>query len=158
MYIHLQTPIPELWAEQRTKTGNLGGETRELQTNLFRLFNPDRFTLFYANLTSPEKTHKLVQSLLSPWKHLVHGYQVSAARESERPFGRLFGTAPAILLVRPDSYVAFTGSEHSVPALAKYLEQWFSTQPQSADRENGHARTHGLLERPLASFGKRALR
>ena len=144
--IHAGDRIPDLLLVQLSKPGE---ETHELQTNLFRILSPDSFTLLYSNITSPEKTHKQAQSLLSPWKHLVHGYQVSGVRDNERQFRRLFGTDPAILLVRPDSYVAFTGSEHSLPALANYLEQWFPTQPQSADRENEHARTYGLLERPL---------
>jgi 2-polyprenyl-6-methoxyphenol hydroxylase-like FAD-dependent oxidoreductase len=138
--------VPDMNITQLSKPSE---EKHELQTNLFRLLSPDRFTLLYANISSPEKTHKQVQSLLSPWKHLVRGYQVSSVKEDERQFRRLFGTDPAILLIRPDSYVAFTGSEQSVPALANYLKQWFPTQPPSADRENEHVRTYGLLERPL---------
>jgi hypothetical protein len=148
--IHAGDRIPDLLLAQLSKPGE---DAYELQTNLFRLLSPDRFTLLYANITSPEKTHKQVQSLLSPWKRLVQGYQVSGVRENERQFRHVFGKDPAILLIRPDSYVAFTGSEHSVPALANYLEQWFPTQPQSADRENENARTYGLLERSHEGLG-----
>jgi 2-polyprenyl-6-methoxyphenol hydroxylase-like FAD-dependent oxidoreductase len=131
--IHAGDRIPDMLLLQRSKPGE---RVYEKQTNLFRLLNPDRFTLLYANIASPEKTHEQVQSLLSPWKHLVQGYHVSSVRENEGQFKHVFGTGSAILLIRPDSYVAFTGSEHSVPALAKYLEQWYPTQPQLTDKEN----------------------
>jgi 2-polyprenyl-6-methoxyphenol hydroxylase-like FAD-dependent oxidoreductase len=144
--IHAGDRIPDLVLMQLSKPGE---DPHETQTNLFRLLTPDRFTLLYANITSPEKTHKQVQSLLSPWKHLVQGYQVSGARENEREFRHVFGTGPAILLIRPDSYVAFTGSQHSVPPLAEYLKQWFPTQPKSTTGRIEHARTYGLLELPL---------
>ena len=148
--IHAGDRIPDVLFVQLSKPGE---DAHELQTNLFRLLSPDRFTLLYANITSPEETHKQVQSLLSSWERLVQGYQVSGVRENERPFRRVFGKDLAILLIRPDGYVAFTGSGHSVPALANYLEQWFLTQPQSADRENKHARTYGLLERSHGGLG-----
>jgi 2-polyprenyl-6-methoxyphenol hydroxylase-like FAD-dependent oxidoreductase len=131
--IHAGDRIPDMSLVQLSKPGE---DAQETQTNLFRLLNPYRFTLLYANIHFPNETHQQVQSSLSPWKHLVQGYQVSRTTENARQFQHVFGTGPAILLIRPDSYVAFTGSDHSVPALAKYLEQWFPTQPQSTHKEN----------------------
>jgi 2-polyprenyl-6-methoxyphenol hydroxylase-like FAD-dependent oxidoreductase len=131
--IHAGDRIPDMPLVQLSKPGE---DAHETPTSLFRLLNPNRFTLLYTNIASPEKTQEQVQSLLSPWKHLVEGYHVSRTPENERVFKHVFGTDPAILLIRPDSYLAFTGSEHSVPALAKYLEHWFPTQPQSTPKEN----------------------
>ena len=130
--IHAGDRIPDMMIVQRTKPGE---DAQETQTNLFRLLNPDRFTLLYANLSSPEKTHEQVQSLLLPWKHLVQGFQVSGVSENTRQFKHAFGTGPAILLIRPDGYVAFIGSDDSVPALAEYLKQWFPIQTQSNAKE-----------------------
>lgn len=126
--IHAGDRLPDMELAKQSKPGE---EAYEMQTNLFGLLRPTRFTLLYANIHFPEKTHKQAQALLSPWKHLMEGYQVSSIKKSEQQFKYVFGTGPAILLIRPDGYVAFTGSDHSLPALAEYLERWFPTQLES---------------------------
>jgi hypothetical protein len=40
------------------------------------------------------------------------------------------GNSPSIILVRPDSYIGFTGDENSVPQLTEYLAKWLTPGPE----------------------------
>jgi hypothetical protein len=59
-----------------------------------------------------------VQSSLSPWHGLLQTYSIGPSANAEQQFKSIFGTEPALILVRPDGYAAFTGSDDSVDSLA----------------------------------------
>jgi len=98
---------------------------------LFQLLNTDRFTLLFANLNDAEATHHSVQSSLSPWKGLLETYSIAPSANAEQPFKSTFGSKPALILVRPDGYAAFTGLADSLDALTKYLKSWFLVQKET---------------------------
>jgi 2-polyprenyl-6-methoxyphenol hydroxylase-like FAD-dependent oxidoreductase len=93
---------------------------------LFELMDPSYLTLFFSNLNDPAKTHSEFQKLIGQWHYLMQVYRIATADgDAGKRFEEAFGTSSSILLVRPDGYVAFTGSEHSIPMLAKYCAEWF---------------------------------
>jgi 2-polyprenyl-6-methoxyphenol hydroxylase-like FAD-dependent oxidoreductase len=119
--------------------GGRGEAMREpTAARLFQLLNTDRFTLLFANLNDAETTHHSVQSSLSPWKGLLEIYSIAPSANAEQPFTSIFGSKPALILVRPDGYAAFTGSADSLDSLAKYLKSWFPVQKEP-EKENANA-------------------
>jgi 2-polyprenyl-6-methoxyphenol hydroxylase-like FAD-dependent oxidoreductase len=119
--------------------GGRGEAIREpTAARLFQLLNTDRFTLLFANLNDAETTHHSVQSSLSPWKGLLEIYSIAPSANAEQPFTSIFGPKPALILVRPDGYAAFTGSADSLDSLAKYLKSWFPVQKET-EKENTNA-------------------
>ncbi|MDT7812930.1 MAG: hypothetical protein QOJ42_2846 [Acidobacteriaceae bacterium] len=119
--------------------GGRGEAMREpTAARLFQLLNTDRFTLLFANLNDAETTHHSVQSSLSPWKGLLEIYSIAPSANAEQPFTSIFGPKPALILVRPDGYAAFTGSADSLDSLAKYLKSWFPVQKET-EKENANA-------------------
>jgi 2-polyprenyl-6-methoxyphenol hydroxylase-like FAD-dependent oxidoreductase len=119
--------------------GGRGEAMREpTAARLFQLLNTDRFTLLFTNLNDAETTHHSVQSSLSPWKGLLKIYSIAPSANAEQPFTSIFGPKPALILVRPDGYAAFTGSADSLDSLAKYLKSWFPVQKET-EKENTNA-------------------
>ncbi|MDX6464357.1 MAG: hypothetical protein QOE55_8054 [Acidobacteriaceae bacterium] len=119
--------------------GGRGEAIREpTAARLFQLLDTDRFTLLFANLKDAEATHHSVQSSLSPWKGLLQTYSIAPSANADQQFKSIFGSGPALILVRPDGYAAFTGSADSLEALTKYLKSWFPAQKQT-ERENADA-------------------
>ena len=90
---------------------------------VFDLMDPSTFTLFYSSIADPAKTHAEIGQAIGKWHYLMHGHQVGPA-DNVAGFEKLFGKGPGILLVRPDGYVALTGTDKSVPALANYCDKW----------------------------------
>ena len=119
--------------------GGRGEAIREpTAASLFHLLDTDRFTLLFANLKDAEATHHSVQSSLSAWKGLLQTYSIAPSANAEQQFKRIFGSGPALILVRPDGYAAFTGSADSLDSLAKYLKSWFPAEKQT-EKENANA-------------------
>jgi 2-polyprenyl-6-methoxyphenol hydroxylase-like FAD-dependent oxidoreductase len=119
--------------------GGRGEAIREpTAARLFQLLDTDRFTLLFANLKDAEATHHSVQSSLSPWKGLLQTYSIAPSANADQQFKSIFGSGPALILVRPDGYAAFTGADSSLDALAKYLKSWFPAQKQT-EKENANA-------------------
>jgi hypothetical protein len=81
---------------------------------LFELMDPSRFTLFCRNLSDHAKTQAEIEEKLRAWLGFIDICQITTE-----------GDPPAILFVRPDSYIGFIGSEKSVTALARYCSEWF---------------------------------
>jgi 2-polyprenyl-6-methoxyphenol hydroxylase-like FAD-dependent oxidoreductase len=109
--------------------GGRGEAIREpTAARLFQLLDTDRFTLLFANLKDAEATHHSVQSSLSPWKGLLQTYSIAPSANADQQFKSIFGSGPALILVRPDGYAAFAGADSSLDALAKYLKSWFPAQ------------------------------
>ena len=69
-----------------------------------------------------------MQTSLAPWKNLLNTYSIAPLAASEEAFKGIFGSDPSLVLVRPDGYAAFLGSENSLDALARYLDTWFPTR------------------------------
>lgn len=90
---------------------------------VFGLMDPLAFTLFYSNIADPAKTYADIGHAIGKWHYLMHGHQVGPAGDVAG-FEKLFGKGPGILLVRPDGYVAFTGTDKSLQALANYCDKW----------------------------------
>ena len=106
---------------------------------IFGLMDPSTFTLFYSNITEPAKTHSEIVGAVGSWHYLMRGHQIAAVKNNDEEFQRLFGASSSILLVRPDGYVAFTGTEKSVPELAKFCKQWLVPQALSTEKAAQHA-------------------
>ena len=124
--IHPGDRMPDLEVTILTRSGNLSPDGQT--TRLFALMDPSCFTILYSNITDAAKTHAEIQKTIGPWHFLMQGFQIAPAgpgAEANANFENVAGSSSSIILVRPDGYVAFTGSEHSVPALAKYCAEWF---------------------------------
>jgi hypothetical protein len=110
---------------------------RSEPATIFGLLDPSSFTLFFSNISDPAKTHSEVQNAIGPWHNLIRGHAI-AALPDEGTFQKHFGSSPSIVLVRPDGYVAFTGTDKSVAKLASYCEKWLISPPSSARKEVAH--------------------
>ena len=101
--------------------------------NLFQLLSTDKFTLVFTNLKNAEATHQAVRSVLSPWKELLQTCSIAPSPRAEKQFKSILGAEPSLILVRPDGYAAFIGSENALDALAEYLNAWFPTRKEKAN-------------------------
>ena len=120
--------------------GGRGESMREATaTSSFQLLDTDRFTLLFANLKDAAATHHSVQSFLSPWHGLLTTYSIAPSANAEQQFKSIFGSEPSLILVRPDGYAAFLGSDDSLDSLAQYLNSWFPAQKET-EKENVNAR------------------
>jgi 2-polyprenyl-6-methoxyphenol hydroxylase-like FAD-dependent oxidoreductase len=113
-------------------------ETQPRPATIFGLLSPSFFTLLYCNIPDPAKTHSEVHGAIAPWLHMMRGQLIAAIPGDDR-FKRYFGSSPLIILVRPDGYVAFIGSDNSSAKLAKVCEKWLLAQTSSAKVETAHA-------------------
>ena len=110
-------------------------DTQPRPATTFSLLNPSFFTLLYCNVPDPAKTHSEVQSAIGPWQHLMRGQLIVSNPGHDRST-KYFGSSPSIVLVRPDGYVAFTGSNNSIAKLAKFCDMWLVPQNSSTKVEN----------------------
>jgi hypothetical protein len=108
-------------------------EQQPRQATIFSLSNPSCFTLLYSNIPDPAKTHSEIQSAIGPWSHLMRGALIATIPGQEK----YFGGSPSIVLVRPDGYVAFTGSETSGAKLAEYCDKWLLPETLSDGSRQG---------------------
>lgn len=96
-------------------------------TTIFKLLNPSMFTLLFSNVADPAKIHAEIQNTSGPWRSLINSHHVRAT-PGDDTFKKHFGNSPSIVLVRPDGYLAFTGTDRSVAKLASYCDKWLITQ------------------------------
>jgi 2-polyprenyl-6-methoxyphenol hydroxylase-like FAD-dependent oxidoreductase len=101
------------------------------QATIFSLLNPSRFTLLYSNIPDPAKIHSQIQNAIGPWHYLMDRRQI-APIPGQHGFDKYLGASPSIVLMRPDGYVAFTGSDTSVAKLAEYCDKWLLSHNPSA--------------------------
>lgn len=109
-------------------------EQQPRSATIFSLLNPSCFTLLYCNIPDPAKTHAEIQRAIGPWRDLMCAHQI-AAIPGQHGFEKYFGASPYLVLVRPDGYVAFIGSDTSVAKLARYCDTWLLPQSASAKLE-----------------------
>jgi 2-polyprenyl-6-methoxyphenol hydroxylase-like FAD-dependent oxidoreductase len=123
-------------------------EQNPTPAKLFSLLDPSMFALLYVNITDPASLHAQVQKQLEPWQDMINGYQIALPTDSsqQKHFTDNFGSAPIMILVRPDSYIGFTAGADSLPKLVTYLQKWFTPNNKStADSqttEKNHAKSH----------------
>jgi 2-polyprenyl-6-methoxyphenol hydroxylase-like FAD-dependent oxidoreductase len=115
-----------------------GSAEKQLRpATIFSLLNPSCFTLLYSNIPDPAKTDSEIQTAVGPWHYLMRRHQI-AAIPGQHGFEKYFGASPSIVLVRPDGYVTFTGSDTSVAKLAEYCDRWLIPQTSSAKMGASH--------------------
>ncbi len=112
-------------------------ETQPRPATIFSLLSPSFFTLLYWNIPDPAKTHSEVQSAIGPWHHMMRGHLIAPIPGHDR-FEKYFGASPLMVLVRPDGYAAFIGSDKSAGKLAKFCDTWLVPQTSSGKAENAH--------------------
>jgi hypothetical protein len=113
-------------------------DTRPRPATTFSLLNPSFFTLLYCNIPDPAKTHSEIQSAIGPWHHMMRAHLITANGGHDKS-RKYFGSSSLIILVRPDGYAAFTGSDNSSAQLANFCEKWLLPKTSSAKAENAHA-------------------
>ena len=125
--LHAGDRIPNL------TVAHIGGEGKTLTSaetvKLHALLHTDVFTLLFTNLDDAEKLHAEAHEKLAAWKGLIHSARLSGPGQDKAAFTEVFGTHPAIVLVRPDGYAAFVGNDRSVSELAQYMSAWFPSAP-----------------------------
>jgi 2-polyprenyl-6-methoxyphenol hydroxylase-like FAD-dependent oxidoreductase len=98
---------------------------------LFSLLDPSVFTLLYVNIADPASLHAQVQKQLEPWHNLIDGYQIASPEQDSsqhKHFTDSFGSAPLLVLIRPDSYIGFMAGADSLPQLVTYLQKWLTPE------------------------------
>jgi hypothetical protein len=125
--------VPDLAVSVLNREGSTDLQLKA--STLFQLMDPSLFTLFYSNIKDPTRIDTGVNGSLGAWHHLMHGHQVAAADGNEKAFQDLFGASSSILLVRPDGYVAFAGTEDTIRQLAQYCDRWLIAKPATANKE-----------------------
>lgn len=83
--------------------------------------------------------HVAIQSTIGAWHHLMRGHRIAAAVDHEDRFGAVFGRSPSIFLVRPDGYLAFSGTDKSITDLASHCDRWLVSTAAEPKVEPSHA-------------------
>jgi hypothetical protein len=104
-------------------------------STLFQLMDTSAFTLLYANIHDPSKTHADIEGKIGSWRYLMNGHQIAAADGHEALFKDLFGQSASIILVRPDGYIGFTGGDSSIDALTRYCDKWLVAKQTPVEQE-----------------------
>lgn len=116
----------------------VGSEGKVIQSpvadKLFRALDIDGFTLLCTSLRDAGAMHLVVQKSLSPWKAILRTVSMRAAAGSEQTFHDTFGASPSLVLVRPDGYASFVGSEDSFDSLKEYLARWFTQSKPALEK------------------------
>ena len=121
--------LPDFPVSVLDREGSAEREPRP--ATIFSLLNPSRFTLLSSNVPDATKTHSEIQRTIRPWRDLICEYQIAAV-PGQHLFEKYFGAGPSTVLVRPDGYVAFTGSGTSARELAEYCDKWLLAETSTA--------------------------
>jgi 2-polyprenyl-6-methoxyphenol hydroxylase-like FAD-dependent oxidoreductase len=110
--------------------------TEDKPTHLHQLVDIDKLTLFVADEEYSEPIPDLPGVLLR-WPDVIQIQRIRPllTESAQTTFRGLFGSSGFLVLVRPDSYVGFSGNDHSLPELTAWLEQWFAPASQPANIE-----------------------
>jgi 2-polyprenyl-6-methoxyphenol hydroxylase-like FAD-dependent oxidoreductase len=113
--------VPELILQVSTDHG------RYEETRLFNLLNPSRFTLLLVNLPDSWPQEGQLMGTLELGRQMIVQVRVQPpVGEEKQKYHHHFGSLPSLVLVRPDAYVGFRGSERSISHLAEYCDRWLS--------------------------------
>ncbi len=106
--------------------------TRPREVRLPDLADPSRLTLLFSAMAPAAMPPPAWQDQLKPWQETARAYRIAPAAgdpEEQFRFAQAFGSGQSILIVRPDSYVGFTGSRHAIRRLVTWLSTWFPPEP-----------------------------
>ncbi|WP_334914595.1 FAD-dependent monooxygenase [Nostoc sp.] len=104
------------------------GNAQSGKARLYEIIDPSRFTLLVAGGESTTDLSPTWKEQLSPWDGFLKLQRITPAPnqpEAKIQFDRSFGSGQSLVLVRPDSYLGFVGDHDALPALTKWLNQWF---------------------------------
>ena len=90
-------------------------------------------------MTDPAKPHSAVHLAIGTVLEVVRGHQIVPVQGHEKEFSQHFGTSSSVVMMRPDGYVAFTGTENSIPDLGKYCDRWLIGQPMPVVKQASDA-------------------
>jgi 2-polyprenyl-6-methoxyphenol hydroxylase-like FAD-dependent oxidoreductase len=111
--------IPDLKLAVTDDTGAV--EARRL----INLLDPSRFTLLLVNIGDAASRYWEVSRSLDRWRELVHTVQVTSLESEDKDhFREYFGADFSLVLIRPDAYIGFRGTEHSLRNLTRYCNRW----------------------------------
>lgn len=114
--------VPDLPVTVLKWEGTAEKQSRPVTT--FGLMDPSTFTLFSINIPDGASTHVAIRRTIDAWRHLIRWHRIAPAVDSDERFRAVFGMSPSILLVRPDGYLSFSGTDQSVADLASYCDRW----------------------------------
>ena len=129
--------VPDFAVTVLSHEGSVEQEPRP--ASLLELMDPSTFTLFYSNITDPARTHAAIEGHVGAFHGIIRGHLIAPRDEQDAIFNVKFGSSSSILLVRPDGYVSFMGSEESIPKLAEYCDKWLVAQPLQVNKEESNA-------------------
>ena len=120
-----------LWAKKGDRVSDLPlvvvrpDGVKENRT-LFNLLNPCQFTLFFVGISDAPTLHAQISEKLALWHDLIEGIQIEPpnSEQEHKRFQDHLGSKPALLLIRPDGYIAFRGGDHSLSELIEYCSSW----------------------------------
>ena len=135
--LHAGDRVPEMPVMLLNREGSTDQSPQA--TSLFALMDPSVFTLLYSNINDSARTHTAVHGAVGTFHEVIRGHQIGPAHGHEAAFKKYFGSTSSVVMVRPDGYIAFTGTEHSIPNLAKYCQQWLIAQDMPLIREKSDA-------------------
>ena len=110
------------------------------EARLFSLFDGSKFTFLYVNIDNPAELHAQFQPKLDPWHGFLKPYQIAPSEgdaAEAKHFSETFGRSPALVLVRPDSYVGLMCGTGAIEKLTAYLQKWFPPEGETAAGSSG---------------------
>ena len=132
--------VPDMTLRVMNPEGSAEQAPREAR--LFSLLNPSRFTLLFVEPREPASLHAEVQARLASWHSFIDGHQIAPLQEpgESKHFANQFGSGQSLVLIRPDGYIGFLGSDDALPALANYLGKWFTPEEDTKKKNDleGH--------------------
>ncbi len=128
--------VPDFVVSVLSREGSADQESRH--ASLLDLMDPSTFTLFYSNIADPVTTHAAIRGHVGAFHGIMRAHQIAPRNRQDTVFTERFGASSSILLVRPDGYIAFTGSDKSIPELAEYCGKWLVAQPLPVNEEESH--------------------
>ena len=112
------------------------GNAQPREAHLYNLLDPSHFTLLLVGDRNKPDDLPPWEEQLSPWQRILSAKRITSIPtqgKAKVQFHSCFGSDRSFILVRPDSYVGFVGDRDALPALIKWLNQWFSS---TANRSN----------------------
>ncbi len=126
--------LPDMGVTLLNREGS--AEQHPQPATIFSLLDPSTFTLFFSNIQEPAKTHSEVHGVIGSWHNVIRGHEIGRPESNDGSYEKLFGSSPLIMLVRPDGYIAFTGTDKSLAELSKFCGKWLVAQSSTAEKMN----------------------
>jgi 2-polyprenyl-6-methoxyphenol hydroxylase-like FAD-dependent oxidoreductase len=95
---------------------------------LFQLLDPRCFTLLVANAGRAGTLRAQASRALESWREVIRVVEVEPEPGREKQFTDQFGSAPLLLLIRPDGYAGYRSGEPSTHRLVKYCRRWLTAR------------------------------